>query len=43
MDTYGIVIFSIVLLHLIAGFGYMAYKLSPGKKKNFAEEKKEIK
>jgi general stress protein CsbA len=32
MDTTGIIIFSIVMLHLLAGFGYMAYKLAPKKK-----------
>ena len=29
-----IVIFTIVMLHLGAGFGYLAYKLSPSKKTN---------
>ncbi len=28
MNTYGIIIFSIVMLHLLVGFGYMIYKLS---------------
>lgn len=28
----GTVIFSIVILHLVAGFGYLVYKLSPTKK-----------
>ncbi len=32
MDTTGIIIFSIIVLHLVAGFGYMVYKLSPRKK-----------
>jgi len=32
MDTTGIIIFSIIVLHLLVGFGYMAYKLT-GKKK----------
>jgi ABC-type multidrug transport system permease subunit len=26
------IIFIVVLLHLVAGFGYLAYKLSPSKK-----------
>jgi hypothetical protein len=32
MDITGIVIFSIVMLHLIVGFGYLVYKLRPKKK-----------
>lgn len=32
MDTTGIVIFSIIVLHLLGGFGYLVYKLSPRKK-----------
>lgn len=32
MDTTGIIIFSIIVLHLLVGFGYMAYKLGPKKK-----------
>jgi hypothetical protein len=27
MDTTGTIIFSIVVLHLLAGFGYLVYKL----------------
>jgi hypothetical protein len=34
MDTLSIIIFSIVMLHLIAGFGYLVYKLSGKKKDN---------
>jgi hypothetical protein len=32
MDTTGIIIFSIVILHLLAGFGYVVYKLRPKEK-----------
>lgn len=28
MDTTGIVIFGVVLLHLLIGFGYLMYKLT---------------
>lgn len=33
MSTFGIVIFSIVMLHLVAGFGYVMYKLGAFGKK----------
>jgi cytochrome bd-type quinol oxidase subunit 2 len=32
MDTTGIIIFSIIVLHLLAGVGYILYKLNPEKK-----------
>jgi hypothetical protein len=32
MDTTGIVIFGVIVLHLLVGFGYLVYKLSSGKK-----------
>jgi|GEM_PF-6196218 len=32
MDTTSIIIFSIILLHLLAGFAYLVYKLRPNKK-----------
>jgi hypothetical protein len=30
MGTIGIVVFSLVMLHLVAGFGYVMYKLTVG-------------
>ncbi len=30
MGTTGIIVFSLVMLHLIAGFGYVMYKLTVG-------------
>ncbi|CAN5178222.1 hypothetical protein BH11BAC5_BH11BAC5_26690 [soil metagenome] len=32
MDTTGIVIFGVIVLHLLVGFAYLVYKLSPRKK-----------
>lgn len=33
MDTTSVIIFSIIMLHLLVGFGYVAYKFS-SKKEN---------
>jgi len=30
MGTIGIVVFSLVMLHLVAGFGYVMYKIMSG-------------
>jgi hypothetical protein len=32
MDATSIIVFSIVVFHLLAGFGYVMYKLRPTKK-----------
>jgi len=32
MDTAGIIVFTIIMLHLLIGFGYIAYKFNPKKK-----------
>lgn len=34
MDTLSAILFGIVILHLLAGFGYVMYKLSGKKKSN---------
>jgi len=33
------IIFIVVLLHLVAGFGYLIYKLSPAKKEVIVNKK----
>jgi hypothetical protein len=38
--TGSTIIFAIVMLHLLAGFGYVIYKLSP--RKGEREERKEV-
>jgi hypothetical protein len=30
MGTTGIIVFSVVMLHLVAGFGYVMYKITVG-------------
>lgn len=43
MSTFSIIVISIIILHLVAGFGWLIYKLSPRKedenqKENTTEE-----
>ncbi|MBL0358201.1 MAG: hypothetical protein IPP72_15625 [Chitinophagaceae bacterium] len=38
MGTTGIIIFSIIVLHLLAGFIFLAYKLRPKKKRTQASD-----
>ncbi|MCB0495534.1 MAG: hypothetical protein KDC79_05330 [Cyclobacteriaceae bacterium] len=40
MDVWVIILFVVVVLHFIAGFGYLMYKLSPKKKDDSANNDK---
>jgi hypothetical protein len=39
IDTTGAILFSIIVLHLVAGIGYVLYKFSSSKKGNSATPK----
>ncbi len=34
MDTASVIIFTVIMLHLLIGMGYLMYKLSPRKKED---------
>jgi len=42
MDTTAIIIFSIIMLHLLVGFGYVVHKLSPKAKEKSKKQIKEL-
>ncbi|SRX55974.1 hypothetical protein [Aequorivita sp. CIP111184] len=39
MSTFSIIVISIIVLHLIAGFGWLIYKLSPRKEQGKEKDK----